>query len=131
MQRNNPDKSGITEDQLLLYVSDQPPDEAWQHVAINYHWQMIHHSDLISVLGAFVMLMPGIVVIDRLGSVGNEALSHIESMLDNLPQPMLIFIELGIPDCTSPREWGMRLGRLAGTSPGTIFSQIDDCSWPA
>ncbi|MFW5709476.1 MAG: hypothetical protein ACOCX5_04570 [Chloroflexota bacterium] len=124
MQWNNMDKVKITENQLLLYVSDQLPDEEWQHFATNYNLEMLHHSDLLSALGAFIMLMPGIVVIDRRSAVGNEAMSHMEDVLHTAPQSVLIIIELGVPDCVARYGSVLRLGAATGVSPTHILAQL-------
>lgn len=123
MRRNKLDKIGLLETRLLLYVSDQTPDEAWQHFATNYKLEMLHHSDLLSALGAFVMLMPGIVVIDQRSAIGNEVVSHIEDVLHTTPQPLLMIIELGVPDCISRYGSVVRLGAAADISPDAVLSR--------
>lgn len=128
MQESNLNKVGIPENQLLLYVSDQSPDEGWQHVAANFNWQMLHHSDLLSALGAFVMLMPGIVVIDRRSAVGNEATLHIEDVLPTAPQPVLFIIELGVPDCMARYGRVVRLGAASDSSPTDILKRLSSLS---
>jgi len=122
MQWNNIDKVKIPENQLLLYISDQLPDEEWQDFATNYNLEMLHHSDLLSALGAFVMLMPGIVVIDQRSAVGNKALSHIEDVLHTTPQPLLMIIELGVSDCISRYGSVVRFGAAADISPDAVLS---------
>lgn len=124
MQWNKLDKIGLLENRLLLYVSDQLLDKEWQHFATNHNVEMLHHSDLFSALGAFVMLMPGIVVIDRGSVVGNEALSHIEDVLHTTPQPVLIIIELGVPDCVAQYGVVVRLSAASDASPTHIMARL-------
>jgi hypothetical protein len=80
-------------------------------------------SDLLAALGAFTMLMPGIVIIDRRSEVGNEALLHIEDVLHTIPQPMLVIIELGVPDCMAQHGAVLHLGAPADASPVAVLSQ--------
>jgi hypothetical protein len=126
MQRNKLDKIGLPDNRLLLYVSDQSPDEDWQSFATKHNVEMLHHSDLLSALGAFVMLMPGIVVIDRGSAVGNEAMSHIEDVLHTSPQPLLVIIELGVPDCMARYRSVVRLGASSDASPTYILTRLQD-----
>jgi len=124
MQPNKLDKIGLPENRLLLYVSDQLPDEEWQHFATDYNLEILHHSDLLSALGAFVMLMPGIVIIDRRSAVGNEAVSHIEDVLHTMPQPVLIIIELGVPDCAARYGPIVRMSAASDASPTHIMARL-------
>jgi len=130
MQWNNLDEMQVPKKQLLLYVSDQSPEREWQHFADNHNLEMLYHDELLAALGAFIMLMPGIVVIDRHSAVGDEALSHIEDVLHTTPQPLLAIIELGVPDCIARYGAVVRLGSASDISPAAILAQIDDYSRP-
>ncbi|NJL56167.1 hypothetical protein HC928_14025 [bacterium] len=124
MQRNKLDKTELPENRLLLYVSDQSPDEDWHQFAVNHNCEMLYHDELLAALGAFIMLMPGIVVIDRRSAVGNETLSHIEDVLHTIPQPLLILIELGVPDCMARYRSVVRLGASSDASPAYILTRL-------
>lgn len=124
MQWNSLGKVVLPENQLLLYVSDESPNEDWQHFANSYDWEVLQYQDLLSSLGAFIMLMPSIVVIDRRSVVGSEALSHIEDVLSTTPQPMLIVIELGVPDCMAQYGSVVRLGAASDVPPVHILTRL-------
>ncbi len=126
MQWDKLNETSLPENQLLLYISDQLPDEEWRQFASSQQLEIMHQSDLLSALGAFVMLMPGIVVIDCRSTVGNEALSHIEDVLPTTPQPMLIVIELGVPDCIAQSGPVVRLGAAADISPEYILGRLSN-----
>lgn len=121
MQPNKLDKIRLPENRLLLYVSDRSPDEDWHQFAVNHKWEILYHDELLAALGAFIMLMPGIVVIDRRSAVGDEALSHIEDVLHRTPQPLLVIIELGVPDCVTRYGSVVRLGAAADISPDAVL----------
>jgi hypothetical protein len=56
------------------------------------------------------MLLPSIVLIDHNSPRGNEDLSHLEDVLTTLPQPILIVIEVGVPDCMTQYRSVVRTG---------------------
>lgn len=124
MHSDSMKETTLLENQLLLYIGDEPPGEDWRRFASDYSCEMIYEGDLLTALGAFVMLMPGIVVIDRRSTVGSEALSHIESVLNNSPQPLLILIELGVPDLVARDGHVVRLGAAFCASPACILSRL-------
>ncbi len=123
MKWNELNATSLPENQLLLYISDQLPEGKWQQFAIRQQWEITYQSDLLAALGAFMMLMPGIVIIDRRSEVGNEALLHIEDVLHTIPQPMLVIIELGVPDCMAQHGAVLHLGAPADASPVAVLSQ--------
>jgi hypothetical protein len=123
MLRNTASETALPQNQLVLYVSGQPPTADWQRIAGDYNWELLYHSDMLNALGTFVMLMPGIVVIDRDSAVGAAVLAHIEDVLHTTPQPQLIVIELGVPDCVARFGSVVRLGAAADAAPGPILSQ--------
>jgi hypothetical protein len=120
---DKPDQQSLLENQLILFVSDQPPTTNWQRFLDQYPVQVLFHDDLFSALGAFVMLMPGIVIVDRYSAVGIEALSHIEDVLGTAPQPLLILIELGSTDCTAQHGNVVRVGAPLDTTPDCVMSR--------
>lgn len=109
--------------QLLLYIADQPPAPAWDQLAGHYRWDVLHHSELLGALGAFVMLMPGIVIIDRQSAVGGAVLAHLEDVLATMPQPLLIVVELGMPDAVTRYGPVVRIGATSAESAVCLFSQ--------
>lgn len=123
-QKNANTPLPIPQNQLLLYISDETPHKDWLYLASCYNWDVLHQRDLLSALGAFIMLMPGIVVVNRRSVVGSEAMSHIEDVLPTTPQSRLILIELGVRDGMARYGVVVRLGAAANASPVCILARM-------
>lgn len=110
--------------QLVLFVSDISPSIEWQQFAEANDWEMLYHDDLFSVLGAFVMLMPGVIVVDRTCKLGNEALYHLEDVLVTAPQSPVIIVEIGTADQKYQRDSITHIGVSASALPLHLISQL-------
>ena len=82
------------ENRMLLFISDRHPPAVWTNSARRYNWHLLHEAALLRALGAYVMLMPDIIVVDKDSAVGAEALDHIEDVLHTPPQLKQVVIEL-------------------------------------
>lgn len=121
--RNANGRYRLMQNRLLLYISEHPPGCDWLQLAADNNWELLHHADLMGALGAFIMLMPGVVIIDRSGALGNEALSHIEDVLPTQPQAQLLLVEQGLRDFIAWDNAVLRVG-LCCEGPQSIPMRI-------
>lgn len=84
----------MLKNQIVLFVSSEAPAKAWQCLAQEWQWELVHHDCVMDALGAYVMLFPSIIVVDSMRAVGKEVSQHVNSVLVDAPQSPLIVISL-------------------------------------